>query len=458
MENLQLDEPSRSRLDSIIIKMQQNKESENNIQTVVNDFKNKYGKPPVMEPTVEQQPEQKKGLLDKLGGRFNDATSALGKTYHEEINPLSAGLQVAGAVAGGVNDVADSAANFVTGGLLHKATDYIGEKFSKSNLGQSIGSGVQSFSDKHPELSADIGALGNISSVIPVAAGAAKLGSSVVGGVARGLGKTGIESIVSDVSPELTTRKMAKDIAKKGTQKSLVKGIISPATDDISLQTANDIKKNVPNFGKLKTYSDKVNATRDAVSNLATSLKDDVVKGGTDRIYSFKELGNRLNSIERPLMISSDNTLNNAYDRVIAKALDIAREKGGKVSNFLDTRQEFDKFVSKQFPNLYSSDTLTPIRSAIKNIRNGITDFTAENLPEGVGLRERLLEQSRLLDAIENMSTKSAKEVGTNRFGRFAGRHPVFTGLIGKGLTAGLTGAGIGSGVSAYKGYQDLSK
>jgi hypothetical protein len=51
-----------------------------------------------------------------------------------------------------------------------------------------------------------------------------------------------------------------------------------------------------------------------------------------------------------------------------------------------------------------------------------MTDFTAERLPEDVGLHNSLTHQSRLLQAIENMSQKAAsgaeKEVGTNELER----------------------------------------
>lgn len=68
----QLDENSRSKLDGIVQQMQANKESDTNIQAVVNDFKQKYSTAPA--PTL---PAPKPGLdtlkanIGKLPGEFN---------------------------------------------------------------------------------------------------------------------------------------------------------------------------------------------------------------------------------------------------------------------------------------------------------------------------------------------------------------------------------------------------
>lgn len=58
--SLTLDDSSRSRLDGIVQQMQQNKESDQNIQAVVDDFKSKYGTPPTPAQKINSDYEQNK--------------------------------------------------------------------------------------------------------------------------------------------------------------------------------------------------------------------------------------------------------------------------------------------------------------------------------------------------------------------------------------------------------------
>ena len=75
------------------------------------------------------------------------------------------------------------------------------------------------------------------------------------------------------------------------------------------------------------------------------------------------------------------------------------------------------------------------------DIRNEITQFTADNLPENVALRESLLTQHQLINVIENMAEKGAPEIGTNILTRFSQRNP----LIGTSFQKGMEGVGLGS-------------
>ncbi len=241
--------------------------------------------------------------------------------------------------------------------------------------------------------------------------------------------------IVDMVSPKLTAAESADALAARGGTKTGILGTIKANIDPSVKRIADAVKANVPDFSPSKSLVQNINATKSAVSSLATDLKSKVVASGKDVIYPIKELKSALTNVERPTLIAADSTLNKAYDLVISKAVEIARDNGGKVSSLLDARQELDSFIGKQFPNLYSSDTLTPMRQAIKGIRNAMTDFTAEHLPDDVNLHDALTTQSRLLTAIENMSEKAAsgvsKEIGTNVIERATTaikNHPVVAG------------------------------
>jgi len=233
-------------------------------------------------------------------------------------------------------------------------------------------------------------------------------------------------AVLDTVAPKLTAKEAADALATRGGTKTGLLGTIKPNLSPSVLKIADAVTELVPEFNPSKSLVENINVTKDAVGRLAADLKDKVVAAGQDRIFPLKELGAALNAVPKPTLLVGD--LDKVYGRVIDKAMEIARSNGGKVSDLLDARKEFDQFVSREFPNLYSSDTLTPMRSAIKGIRNAITDFTAEHLPDDVNIRESLTHQSRLLEAVENMSEKAAsgaqKEIGTNAIERAAAKYP----------------------------------
>lgn len=403
-------------------------------------------------PTQTEEPTSK-GLLGQLGDRMSNIGDIRTKYRNGEINPVSGVAQIAGNLGGSINDVAGAGVGLVNkvarlipgiGAAEDAVTGLIGKGFNaaaNTGAGQAVTKGISDFTDAHPELSADIkgvaGAVGGAATLTGL--GALKTG------ITSALGKDTIASIAADISPELTGKGAAKAIAKGGTEKTLFSGTIKPVITDAAKQDAEVIARNVPEFTKLKTFSDKVNATRNAVYSMADKLKNDVVKSGQDRIYPFKELAARISSAEEPISLKGT-----AFEKQIAPikkaALKIAQEKGGNISSLFDARKEFDQLVNKTYPNLWDRES-APMRNAISSVRNTMNDFISENLPEGTKFKQRLLEQSKLFNAVDNLAPKAVDELGTTRMQRYAGRHPVTSGIIknvGK-TAAGVTVAGLGA-------------
>lgn len=238
--------------------------------------------------------------------------------------------------------------------------------------------------------------------------------------------------VAEDVSPKLTTQKTAEALASGGAKKTPILGKIKLIPSDYIKGVADTVQKYVPKFSSMKTYADKLNAVRAAVNTEAEKLKSDVIQHGADRIYSFKELGAKMNAVEKPIAIKSDTVLARQFDLAKKAALQIAQKAGGKISNLLDARKEFDGLVQKEFPHLWDKEN-APMRAAITGMRNTMNDFIAHNLPE-VGFRDSLSTQSKMLHAVDNLSEKAAGEVGTTRVGRalnLVKEHPVVTGALG---------------------------
>jgi len=407
------------------------------------------------------QPSTFLGDVSKtLGEAGTGISNAVTKGFSGGVlNGVNGLIQGAGAVAGGLSGLVNNALEHTPlVGTVYKGIEglvgSVAGAAANTNVGKGLISNYQSFAQQHPEIAADLGAAGNIITAIPALKGLGLAKDAVKGGLSTAL-RGGVDAVAETVGPKLTAGEAADALAKRGTvQKGLLRET-QLAPDPRVTELADTIKKAVPGFNPGKSLLYNISQTQKVVTKMAQDLKAEVIKQGANRIYSFKELASRLNGVERPLMISSDATLNNAYNKVIKKALDIAKQKGGKVSNLLDTRQEFDAFIKKQFPNLYSSETLTPMRQAVKDIRGALTDFTAENLPDGVGLKENLLTQHKLITAIENMSEKAVKgqtkELGINALSRFGNRHPVIKGLVKSGTKAAVQGSGIGATMGLLK-------
>lgn len=408
------------------------------VTNAYNQFKN--GQFPTPQPTAStvgapqttDQSSTDQSLGDELGGRLKNASDALNQSVSGQINPVSGILQVLGQGAGAVNDVVGKGLELIPGvkqaeGLLGKGVG----KLAQTGVGQAVTGSWNDFAAKHPEAAGDIGAIGNIATLVPVFKGFGLAKEALGGAVAKTLGKDALSNVIADVAPKETASSIAEGIAKRGTTKVGLLRTITPVGDPAVRNLAQTVADNVPGFTKATDLATKINLTQDTVDAMANDLKNQVIKSGSDRIYSIKELKSALDKVPKPLGIVREQE--GVLNRVKNAALDIAKKNGGKISNLFDARKEFDSLIKQQFPNLYNSDTLTPIRLAVRNIRNTMTDFTAKNLPE-VDLKNSLTLQSKLLSAIENMSEKAAsgqaKEVGSNVIDRFVGRHPLTAGVL----------------------------
>jgi hypothetical protein len=89
MGELELDETNRAKLDGIVKQMSDNKESDEDIQFVVDDFKKKYGSSP-----KSTAPSKTGGESGAQNTPYSSSESAL-KSWTTEANPLAnKGVQV----------------------------------------------------------------------------------------------------------------------------------------------------------------------------------------------------------------------------------------------------------------------------------------------------------------------------------------------------------------------------
>jgi hypothetical protein len=102
--------------------------------------------------------------------------------------------------------------------------------------------------------------------------------------------------------------------------------------------------------------------------NKETDKLIDIVK---DQPYTFttKDVVSRMNNIEKPISLRGTDLEKqyNAVKKVFSDMIDAEPNKNA--STLLKIRKDFDALISKEFPNLYKSDTLTPLKIAITKLR-----------------------------------------------------------------------------------------
>lgn len=348
-----------------------------------------------------------------------------------------------------LGDAAGTALDIVGGGELAGAAEArgaaegatLGQRVLKgAGTGAAFGAGAGLAGGAQQNQS--VGGLAK-STVVGAAAGAAA-GSLFEG--ALGKKATTKADALEAVSPRLTSAEAEKASTKTSKITGKVSVVPTKRTQDIA-----DVVTGI--YDKSKTFSENANRVRDAITTEAEKLKSDIA--AIDHPVPKKEAAAALKNVKMPDSIVGDSQ--KVYNKVFAKAKSIIANNSGSVSGLLDGRKEFDNYVQSVFPNLYSSDTQTNMRVAIREIRSGWNDFIADQLPKNVDYQASLDKQSLLYDAEETLKEKAARgapkvqgEIGTNRLSRFAKRNPKLTkGIgIGAGAIAGgiLTGAGFKEG------------
>lgn len=410
-------------------------------------------------PMPQQAPQgnEPQGYINDIGSSLAESggklANAIGDTVSGKINPVSGLIRTAGAGLGAVGDVTDDILSNtpVVGGIYRGLTDIIGSAAGgvmESEAGQAGIKKYGEFAAKHPELAGNIEPAIDIATALPLLRGFKKAKEGVKGAVGNVLhGKT--DDALETVSAPLTPKETARALATRGTTKKGLLGDVHLADDPFDVKVKEAVTANVPKFNPSKGLLYNINETRNSVNRLKNDLKKTMQELGQDRIYSFRELGSSLSRVEMPDIVAADETLARLHGLLIQRALNIAKKKGGKVSNLLDVRQEFDNMIKKQYGDIYSSERYSPLKSVVMEIRNELNDFTARNLPEGSGYEDSLLDQHLLLEALENMSEKASKgatkELGVTPMGQFGKKHPIIKGLAKTGGVAAAQGAGLGA-------------
>lgn len=394
---------------------------------------------------LEQQP-----VLGALGEKLSGRVQDIADTFQQP--SLARGLlRSAGAVAGGIGDVTGAAISAVTPDFIEKPiTEGIG-KFVAGIPG--VKEGAEAYGRLDPELQKDLGAIGNIASLIPIGKGAA-LGVGASKGLVPGVVRTAskAEGVVGDVARRSLIREAAEIVSPKQTAKVSKTGIKSgrgeksgllgeiSITPDARTQRAAEAAAGIVKKGN--TMTENANALRSEIGKTAEQLKDDLAKMEVVPLVQKEEMDDLLNRAlqeigENPTMVGDAGK----SAELILKKFQSFLPKGDVTAlDLLEARKKLDTWMdSLQAGNVFNPNYESAKTVALRAIRQGVNDLVALKAPN-IPVKESLARQTALFDALENVSQKAASEVGTNVLDRFGKKHPGIRGLIN------MTGQGLGIG------------
>ena len=179
----------------------------------------------------------------------------------------------------------------------------------------------------------------------------------------------------------------------------------------------------------------KINNTDDAVESYVRNNKVP---------FNTNQLKSRLNSGKEQLdlIFASDSSAEKTYDAVVKAFLKQVGKKD--TSGLLKARKSFDQLPAVK--KLLESDKLgeNARREIVLTVRSQANKYVASLLPKGNTFRDNLLKEHFMLEALTNISEKTAREIGKNKLQLLTQEYPIL-----KWLAAGLAGAGgVGIGGS----------
>ncbi len=417
------------------------------------------------------------GIVEDVKTRAGDVKETFGRVWEEGQNPLSTGIQVAGAGAGLVGDVIGrgitSAYKAVT---PESAQKVIEEKAialaKKAGLPEVMGQ-YEEWSKKHPEAAANLEGVVNIASLFPAeraATGAVKatvkVGAPIVektaGRAALAVEKKAAKSVVDkalDVTkPILTkTEKEAAILAGRG-EKGILGTTIKPSTKDIQVaESVADVITGKNPFKDIAAVKEKIKQTSERIRT---------VLGADNRGYNKNQVKTALQKAKEKsrIVFGSDKTQQSAYDSVVDEMLRHVDDNPQHLQGLWDARIGFDDVIDEKFPGLLGGPAGDNARkNAVKDVRRTLNEFIDTNAPDSE-FAKGMKEITNMYDASDRIAAKAVETVDKNivqRVSSAISKHPIigagsFLGLgaVGTSLPALIANPAVLSSLAAYGTYK----
>lgn len=466
-----LTEDKRTQLDGIVQQMVANKESDQNIQAVVDDFKTKYS-----------TQTKGSGLLSRIGSSLAERGKAIKESLvaskEQQISPTQAGLNIAGQVVGapldvigeGIKSIIPKAAEQGLAKLSNKIADVVTENPRVLAGLNSINEGIDKYNEwktQNPEDAKSLEAVVNIGTLLTGVKGSGAVSGEVKAGIARGeqllttlaekratkqalnLQEQAFEDALSISRPKITPKIEAQAFkeGRIGKQGIFTPAEIAPSAQEIKMAEAvQPLLEDGRLTAKLVDRNPSLaqNIIKQEVSRINQGVKELVNDPLYNQPFNRTQLKGKINNVfkENRLIFAGDATAEKAYKAVIQKFYQFIDKKN--VSGLFEARQSFDKYIRNNFPQAFKEDVLTgsvnPRAQALRDVRTIVNDYIADLLPENNPYKALLRKESDLIRITENMSTKikgittksKLKKALTSPTGRL-----ITTGAIGGGVVGG---------------------
>lgn len=265
---------------------------------------------------------------------------------------------------------------------------------------------------------------------------------------AKRLARAGMDAL--DIVAPKETAKVLKEALKQGRTK--VEGFFRNVTmsPDQRTERAAAAIEDLVKAKKVRvgaTASENANAVRDEISVTAEGLVNQLKGQEIKYILSPQELEGLYKTAikeigENPTMVGNAQT---SAERILQKFQSFL-PKGRDVTaeDLLDARKNLDRWIrSIKGDTIFDPATENAMSIALRSVRQGANDLIALKAPD-VAVKEALAKQSALYDALENIASKGAKEVGSSGPQRLLAKHPLVKTILKEGAK-GLVPFGAGA-------------
>ena len=424
-----LPEDKRLQLDGIVQQMSQNRESDDNIRFVVDDFKKKY-------TPIETAPSKTKmPLLTNPKGGFGTALKDIGVGAAKEF------VGSTRATAGLIQDFGKGAL-----GLAGVDTSQMGIKSLDNSTPEGAGVAETLRAKSRGEQAGKVLGFG------------AELGTGFVKSGAQQALKARKATKLADKTQthavELVSPKVSSEIAERAIKEGRVteprllsKAKILPSKRDQELAEA------VKGFvSPKKSVLQNTDAIDKGVREINKGVKEYVAKNKVP--FNTNQLKSQLNSgkEELRLVFASDATAERTYNAVVDEFMKHVANKD--TAGLFEARQTVDKIpaIKKLLDSRGLGENVK--KEVVLTVRRMANQYISDLLPTGNKFKESLLQESKMIEAIGNLAEKNKGMIGKNNLQLLTQRYPILKWVIG-GAATGLVGsAGIGVG-SAIIGSTD---
>lgn len=419
--NKVLDDGNRAKLDGIVQQMTHNNEPDQNIQAVVNDFKNKYGAAPA--PVAPP----KAGLIEMAKGVGKGVLSTVQQAsgIGEGLANQTAGRLVSAATGHGFNPLPDSQ----LGPSLSNQASQQGQQATALAQTHNTSQNVGYFGEKAAELLVPGGVAKNLVVKPLLAARAA----------ARAL-----PDALEVVAPKLTAKTITEAIknGQGAVQGFLKREVLTP--DQLTQKAAEAVQGLVK---KTATASQNANAVRTGIADTAKELVNRLRSMEVQPTLQPEELNTLLqNAVQKVesnhyLPEGASKTAKNIFNDFMSF---LPKGKPVTAEDILTARKKLDASIqTMKGGNVFDPAKENVVSIALREIRQGANSLVAKKAPDAQ-VESLLNKQSSMYDALESIAEKAKTDLGTTGPGRILSRHPIVKSALIKGLEYGGIGGAIG--------------